>query len=234
MIKKIIIGIMLFSVMLVSINHSVKGMSSLTVSSTSDIKFAPTATFETQIFMQNPTNVIGFQLKILYDTSKYELQSIENGNLLTPNEFISNIDVAGEIIIVYVDVLNSITSSNDVTLFTLTFKALDAIQIGDNELISIDTTYQQEFLTIDENYLIDAIDTVNFTFQSVTRAVNGDLDLNGSPGLADVAKIQLYLANRTTLTELQLILADTNGDQRVSIIDAARIQLYVAGLITEL
>ena len=234
MIKKLIIVIILFSVMLFSINHFVKGMSSLTVSSTSDIKLAPTATFETQIFMENPTNVIGFQLKILYDTTKYELQSIEHGNLLTPNEFISNIDVAGEIIIVYVDVLNSITSSDDVTLFSLTFKALDAIQIGDNELISIDTNYQQEFLTIDENYLIDAIDTVNFAFQNVTRAVKGDLDLNGSPGLADVAKIQLYLANRTTLTELQLILADTNDDQRVSIIDAARIQLYVAGLITEL
>lgn len=57
----------------------------------------------------------------------------------------------------------------------------------------------------------------------------GDVNGDGTIGMADVTLIQNYLASAAILNEAQLQRADVNADGKVSIQDVTCIQLYLAG-----
>ena len=50
----------------------------------------------------------------------------------------------------------------------------------------------------------------------------------------DATLIQLHLASMKTLSDVQLLAADTDKDKEVTVMDATVIQRYIANLITEL
>lgn len=56
----------------------------------------------------------------------------------------------------------------------------------------------------------------------------GDVNFDNYVTIADVTTIQLYLAQKTELSKLDIELADVNIDDDVSILDATAIQLYLA------
>lgn len=59
----------------------------------------------------------------------------------------------------------------------------------------------------------------------------GDVDLNGVIDISDATLIQKYIAHLETIDEIQLKVADVNGDKNVDIKDATRIQQMLAHLI---
>jgi hypothetical protein len=203
--------------------------------STSNIKMMPTSSFDVDISVSNSNRLVGFQFKLLYDQTKFQLNTITVSSGLTSGNFIPNITVNGEIIVNYVDVQKVITQVSAFNLFKLNFTALTGITEGDHDLLTLDNTYFTEFLTMTTTYDISSIETINYNFSKVNRPLRGDVDFDGARNINDIARIQLHLANRgKPLTELQLLNADVNNDGRVSILDAARLQLLLAGLITDL
>ncbi|MDR0913871.1 MAG: dockerin type I repeat-containing protein, partial [Oscillospiraceae bacterium] len=58
--------------------------------------------------------------------------------------------------------------------------------------------------------------------------LRGDADNGGSVNIADVTKIQKYLAHIDDLTETQKVAADVNGSGTVEIADATEIQKFLA------
>ncbi len=59
----------------------------------------------------------------------------------------------------------------------------------------------------------------------------GDADLSGAVNVRDATAIQKHIASLITLSESQLLAADTNADAIVNIKDATQIQKFVAGLV---
>lgn len=67
--------------------------------------------------------------------------------------------------------------------------------------------------------------TINFT---VCDMIYGDSDGNGDVNIMDTTKIQQYLANIITDSDIYLDLADCDANTDVNIMDATTIQLYLA------
>ena len=232
MIKKIILLFIVSIAWIFSFAFESQATTSINVVSTTNIKMVPTSSFDIDISVVAPNSLVGFQFKLLYDQTKFKLNSITVSSGLTSGNFISNITVEGSIIVTYVDVTKQITDPEVFNLFELNFTALSNIAEGDHDLISLDDSYFDEFLTISPEYVISSIETINYNFSKVNRPLRGDVDLNGVRNIYDVARIQLYLANNITLTDFQVLISDVNGDGRVSILDAGRLQLIIAGFIT--
>jgi hypothetical protein len=230
--KKIILLFIVSIAWIFSFAFESQATTSINVVSTTNIKMVPTSSFDIDISVVAPNSLVGFQFKLLYDQTKFKLNSITVSSGLTSGNFISNITVEGSIIVTYVDVTKQITDPEVFNLFELNFTALSNIAEGDHDLISLDDSYFDEFLTISPEYVISSIETINYNFSKVNRPLRGDVDLNGVRNIYDVARIQLYLANNITLTDFQVLISDVNGDGRVSILDAGRLQLIIAGFIT--
>jgi len=230
--KKIILLFIVSIAWIFSFAFESQATTSINVVSTTNIKMVPTSSFDIDISVVAPNSLVGFQFKLLYDQTKFKLNSITVSSGLTSGNFISNITVEGSIIVTYVDVTKQITDPEVFNLFELNFTALSNIAEGDHDLISLDDSYFDEFLTISPDYVISSIETINYNFSKVNRPLRGDVDLNGVRNIYDVARIQLYLANNITLTDFQVLISDVNGDGRVSILDAGRLQLIIAGFIT--
>ena len=52
----------------------------------------------------------------------------------------------------------------------------------------------------------------------------GDVDLDGTLDINDVTLIQKYVAHIVTFTDTQRLVADVNGDGKISIEDATALQ----------
>ena len=65
------------------------------------------------------------------------------------------------------------------------------------------------------------------------RYTLGDVNNDGKINTLDAVKILQYVAKKTTLTEAQMLAANTNKDNRVNTLDAVRILQYVAKKITK-
>ena len=62
--------------------------------------------------------------------------------------------------------------------------------------------------------------------------LRGDTDLNGYVSIADMTRINQYLAGLYQLNDIQKLAADTDLNGYVSIADMTRINQYLAGLYT--
>ena len=76
------------------------------------------------------------------------------------------------------------------------------------------------------------MDNISFNRQpcwnEIIMAIIGDVDLDNTICINDVTAIQRHLCELEPLTEVQLALADTNGDGEVDIADATWLQMYFA------
>jgi hypothetical protein len=208
---------------------------SIDVISTSNIKMMPTSSFDVDISVLGSDRLIGFQFKLLYDQTKFKLNSITVSSEFNLDRFTQNTTKAGEIIVNYVDYAKVITQEQAFSLFKLNFTALEGITEGDHDLLSLDSSYLAEFITMTTNYVLSSIETINFNFSKVNRPLRGDINFDGKVDAKDALSIQLHLASLgTPLNEVQLLNADLNGDGNITIFDVARIQLFLADLIMTL
>jgi hypothetical protein len=233
MLNKSITFLILLTMSFLIFSLESRGTTSINIISTSNVKMMPTSSFDIDISVSNPNGLVGFQFKLLYDNTKFKLNTIVVSNGLTNSSFIPNINKEGEIIVTYVDVLKAITQSQNFKLFSLNFTTIGDVSEGDHDLLSIDESYYDEFLIITPEFRISSIENISYSFSKVSRPLKGDVNLDGELKVHDVALIQLHLAGRlqNPLTQLQLLIADVNSDGRISILDAGQIQLVVANLI---
>lgn len=236
MIKNMFSFVILIFISVYFLSLNTFSTTSLNIVSTSNINVMPTSTFDVDISVSAANRLVGFQFKLVYDETKFRLNSITESSSLTSGTFVPNINKAGEIIVTYVDVNKPITEVSNFKLFTLNFTTLQEVNVGDHDLLSLDDSFSNEFLTMTTDYQISSIETINYNFPKVKRHIKGDVNMNGRISLADIASIQLHLVGLISkpLTDVQLLIADVNGDGKVSIFDAARLQLYLAEFISSL
>ena len=55
----------------------------------------------------------------------------------------------------------------------------------------------------------------------------GDVNLDGQININDVTAIQRHIAELELLSDEQLAMADTNGDEEIDISDATHLQMYL-------
>ncbi len=146
------------------------------------------------------------------------------------------------------------TSSKPTTLYwnmTLSTKTYDVLiykdGIIDGELFLefkdiVDTQYlvdlpagEYEFYVISKNSFsqTESMNSVAFTVEEDGDGMLGDVDCDKEISVIDATQIQLFLAQRQSLSQKQQALGDTDRDGYLSIIDANIIQQYVAKRITE-
>ena len=105
------------------------------------------------------------------------------------------------------------------------------------------------FQNIDNGKTPDEFPTLTFTRDNVVFKVDredkdysnvpdkyllGDADLDGYVTIVDVTTVQLHCAKLYELQGVALVNADTIKDNVISITDATKIQMFIAGLIEEL
>ena len=227
--KKGCISLFLVLMMVFGFSASVSASDTLTVTSTENVFVAPNAEFYVDIKAIGASNLVGFQMMITYDASQFTYEGITKSNALG-NNITVNANTAGVLILNYVDV--STLLNGDVELFKITFTANANVNEGSQSVISIDESYNNEFIRYTDT--ISKIDSVNFTFNPVQRGLYGDVNLDNNVSIMDAAIMQLFIADLTTLTPTQFVLADVNGDGFISVTDVALVQLYLAGLISSL
>lgn len=81
------------------------------------------------------------------------------------------------------------------------------------------------FVSCVNNY--GSINTETLQFH-VTSGITNDVDLDNSVTVADATLLQKYVANISTLTDDQKLLADCNGDGMIDVRDATYIQKIIA------
>ena len=189
--------------------------------------------FTIDIKVDDVENLVGFQFKINYHED-YSLNSVSIGTSLTQNRLTINHDEERHSVsIVYVDVTKSI-DTDKTTLVSFNFTTPDIIQSETQTLLTLDSTFTSEFIFMSETYQLTQTNAVSFLNGNVTKAILGDVNIDGSLSLLDVALIQLHIAQFQTLEGIEFRVADINNDGDVDITDAAKIQLYLADLIDNL
>ena len=188
--------------------------------------------FSLDITLDEIENLVGFQLKLSIN-EKFEFISLTAGDNLTSSKLKYNYDSnSNSLVIVYVDVNNSISFSND-SIFKIEFKSSQDLTEDTYKIISLNNDFRTEFVFMDEAYNLSYSNSANANFLDVEKAQIGDVNLDGNISSIDVAFIQLYVAKYIELDSTSLKVADVDNDGIVDIIDAAKIQLYVAELIKE-
>lgn len=231
--KSLIVFLSLFGalVFFVSSNHHLLAATTFTVTSSDQVFAAPNAQFTIDIIAENSVNLVGSQTKLDYDSTQFEFISIEKSSNLG-NSITINSATIGVLILNYVDISKKL--NGDVVLFTLTFRATQSLSDGSQVVVTPDLTYNHEFITLNESYLVEKIESPIFGFKNVTKGLFGDVNLDQSISIMDAAILQLKIAGLMTLDETKSVLADVNGDASISVMDVAMLQLYLAGLILDI
>ena len=66
---------------------------------------------------------------------------------------------------------------------------------------------------------------------NVTKALSGDVNLDGAVNIMDATEIQRYSAMIVDLSDEQKAVADVNGDGDINVLDATTLQMYLAGFV---
>ena len=99
-----------------------------------------------------------------------------------------------------------------------------ALTIGKSELVKLPIGQHKMRLVFDDGVL-----NVDLRITDVNNPQTGDVNRDEAITVSDVTAIQRHLATLETLSDLQLGLADTNGDNVVDVKDAGHLQKYIAG-----
>ncbi len=99
-----------------------------------------------------------------------------------------------------------------------------ALTIGKSELVKLPIGQHKMRLVFDDGVL-----NVDLRITDVNNPQTGDVNRDETITVSDVTAIQRHLATLETLSDLQLGLADTNGDNVVDVKDAGHLQKYIAG-----
>lgn len=108
--------------------------------------------------------------------------------------------------------------------------------VYDNGDIEEITDYTLEgFSSADSGYVTVTVRyneyTAEFTVRIKSKALLGDVNLDGKINIKDATAIQKHIAKLADLDDNNLKVADVNGDGKVNIKDATEIQKYIANIL---
>jgi hypothetical protein len=181
--------------------------------------------FEVSIYASQYTNLVGFQIKIYYDSNKVAFIEEDSSSILKGSYFNH---VLGIIYYNHVDFEPFL--DEDGLLLRLIFTPLYELS-NDTQIFVIDEAYT-EFVQFKDDEL--HIISLSYDINQSSLALYGDVSLDQELKIDDIAYIQLFLSDKKPLTNKSIYLGDVNHDGKLSILDAALIQLYLAGLIDDL
>jgi hypothetical protein len=217
-----------FSFIKVDVNASTN---SVVFTNTNDFTIQDNANFTTTISLLGAVNVSGFQIKFLYDASKFELVEVVQEETTISSMLTINDIVPGQIVVVHSDV-DQLLNGN-VPLFHITMKAIGTFEIGFHEIIVNDSSYNYK-VSMTNGTTVSNVSSVLFDYKEVRYGLYGDVNGDGKVSIMDATQIRLFIAELKTFSDGQKILADVNGDGEITVSDVNLIQLFLAGRINSL
>lgn len=186
---------------------------------------APGSQVKVNVDVKNNPGIAGAIFKVTYD-SKLTLTGAENGEKFTSLNFTHPGEFGNPSTFLWDSESGQV--NDDGTILTLTFKVADDAEL--NESLDVCVSYSQGDI-YNENLENLNFCTVNgcITVKSYSLGdVNGDYEIN----IKDATDIQMHIADIKTLSNEFLLLADTDNNGAVTILDVTEIQRYLARLIT--
>ncbi len=180
-------------------------------------------TFTTTIYIADNANIVDFDIHLTYNTEYVTLISaVENEDI--KGTVIFNTENVGTIDINYTRTSANVTKQT--LLVDLTFKVNENLAPGVYDCISVDKTSTYIAHTLVGN----ALQVVDFEcdFEPLIIYEMGDVDLSCGVDIGDATYIRRHLAKLFTLSEYQLLFADTYYDGAIDIADAVGLQRYLA------
>ncbi len=182
----------------------------------------------------NPANSI-YDISLRNITMDKELKSLnvkwrlyKNNTLLSDGNFSPSFDVIENNRLVLTNTQQDLTTTASTYVFLMW---ISETCTGD---ITSCTNSDNQFKYVGKNFSFDIkLETSTKAKKTLTRtpAVIGDIFLDGNINMKDVAKINSYLAGKTTLTEQQLKNADVNADGKVDKTDKLLLISFKQGLL---
>ena len=206
---------------------SAESNSSLSINSSANLNIMPGEQFSTTISINGAYRVSGFQFSLLYDSSNFELLTINKSEELLSSLEV-NISEPGVIRIVYSDISNLINGTAE--LFELSFIANADLEFISYSLLSVDESFSQMITWVDINNDLYGVSDIYFNYPSIDVGIFGDVNLDGVIDLIDVGYLQQYIVGKRALTMDEYKMSDVNNDFSVDIIDVGYIQQYLVGL----
>ncbi len=180
-------------------------------------------TFTTTIYIANNANIVDFDIHLTYNTEYVTLISADENEDIK-GTVIFNTENVGTIDINYTR--TSVNVTKQTFLVDLTFKVNENLAPGVYDCISVDKTGTYIAHTLVGNVL----QSVDFEcdFEPLVIYEMGDVDLSCDVNIGDATYIRRHLAKLFTLSDYQLLFADTYYDGAIDIADAVGLQRYLA------
>ncbi len=199
----------------------------LTIGITGPEYVAPSAPFEVVVDMKNAVDLVGFQMRLLYNVDQFTFDGLTESEDLT-DVVTLNSNTPGVLTLNYLDI--DVKINGDVDLFTLTFIATSGVDTTPQPVIIEEGVYNNEFVTLDALDVLGRVLDFVFDLDSyeVRRGLMGDVNLDSALSIHDAAMVKLFSIGLIDFDPTQEELADVNGDGFVSIFDVAQIQQTIA------
>lgn len=181
--------------------------------------------FDVEVSLKHVYRIVGYQVKLLYRSDLISYVSFDSTKTLHGTVFNHEDGV------IYINYLNVTTPiHSDTLILTVTFESLYEFDQS-IKLFSLDETYN-EFITLTNDGL-EVLSSHNNIVESTPKPY-GDVTLDDTLSIDDVAMLQLFLAEKITLSAQSQYVADVNVDGKLSVLDIALMQLMIAGKINDL
>lgn len=181
--------------------------------------------FDVEVSLKHVDRIVGYQVKLLYRSDLISYVSFDSTKTLHGTVFNHEDGV------IYINYLNVTTPiHSDTLILTVTFESLYEFDQS-IKLFSLDETYN-EFITLTNDGL-EVLSSHNNIVESTPKPY-GDVTLDDTLSIDDVAMLQLFLAEKITLSKQSQYVADVNVDGKLSVLDIALMQLMIAGKINDL
>ena len=187
------------------------------------IEAMPNEQFKTTLCVAEGSEIVDFQIQLLYDTDVVQLVSAKASKDID-GDVVVNSGEQGVLKINYT--LTSENTSEQMPIVDLVFATDEEIGVGGYEFLKENTAAAK---SADRMVGTDLISVpLECDFSALNIYGSGDVDLNGNVEIRDVTRLRQYLAKLVTLTDYQLRMADAYYDEDVNVRDAVYIQQKLA------
>ena len=187
------------------------------------IEAMPDEQFKTTLCVAEGSEIVDFQIQLLYDTDVVRLVSAKASKDVD-GDVVVNSGQQGVLKINYT--LTSENTSEQMPIVDLVFATDEEIGVGGYEFLKENTAAAKSADRLVGTDLVSV--PLECDFSALNIYGSGDVDLNGNVEIRDVTRLRQYLAKIVTLTDYQLRMADAYYDEDVNVRDAVYIQQKLA------
>ncbi len=187
------------------------------------IEAMPDEQFKTTLCVAEGSEIVDFQIQLLYDTDVVRLVSAKASKDVD-GDVVVNSGQQGVLKINYT--LTSENTSEQMPIVDLVFATDEEIGVGGYEFLKENTAAAKSADRLVGTDLVSV--PLECDFSALNIYGSGDVDLNGNVEIRDVTRLRQYLAKIVTLTDYQLRMADAYYDENVNVRDAVYIQQKLA------